>query len=245
LNTDPDVKAYIAVFRRQPDDNVVVAATAILIAVGLIICAVAAIGLYGGMKEIKVLIGIYIMCLVVIMVLELVAGFLVVVFKDDIHLYVKDGMRGQIKERYEWDNYEGYAWNRVQVRNRCCGADGSWDYQDSQWYYSMNPGAETSEDAEFHVPKSCCKLEMNQDRDVGRVDPQNPQPKDEKRCQEDAAGRKDGSDYLNGRGCFAALMDFIYIHINLILGLGIAAGLFQLFGLGCAVYVFMRMRDNY
>ena len=54
-------------------------------------------------------------------------------------------------------------------------------------------------DATVHVPISCCKLEANQDRDPGRVDPQNPRPKDETRCQEDAAGRKDGSDYLNGR----------------------------------------------
>lgn len=244
MNTDPDVKAFIQVFRRAPDDDVVLAATAIFIAAGLFICAVAGVGMYGAMKENAACLGICIMCLVVILVMELTAGFLVVVFKDDIHISVKTGMIVQINERYEWDNDEGKAWNRVQVRHRCCGADGSWDYQDSQWWYSSNPGVDSVEDASVHVPISCCKLELNQDRDPGRVDPQNPRPKDETRCQEDAAGRKDGSDFLNGRGCFAALMDFIYIHINLILGLGLTIGLFQIFGIGVYTIVFLVTMRN-
>ncbi len=53
-------------------------------------------------------------------------------------------------------------------------------------------------DANYWVPKSCCVLNFNQDRDPSQVNPQDPQPKDEDRCQEDAEGRKDGSEYLHG-----------------------------------------------
>ena len=33
-----------------------------------------------------------------------------------LHMYVKDGMRRELKDRYEFDNFMGRAWNRVQVR---------------------------------------------------------------------------------------------------------------------------------
>lgn len=46
---------------------------------------------------------------------------------------------------------------------------------------------------------TCCVLQFDQDRDVRQVDPQDPRPRDLDRCQEDAAGQKDGSQYLHGR----------------------------------------------
>lgn len=42
-------------------------------------------------------------------------------------------------------------------------------------------------------------LNFNQDRELYWVDPQKPQPKDEKRCNEDAAGKIDNSANLNGQ----------------------------------------------
>ena len=53
--------------------------------------------------------------------------------------------------------------------------------------------------ADIFVPITCCVLNFNQDRDVSRVNPQDPQPQDEQRCQDDAKGRKDGSPNLHGR----------------------------------------------
>jgi len=58
MNTDPDVKAFITVFRRAPDDEVLLGATAIFIAAGLFICGVAACGMYGAMKEHAACLGI-------------------------------------------------------------------------------------------------------------------------------------------------------------------------------------------
>lgn len=50
-----------------------------------------------------------------------------------------------------------------------------------------------------YVPSTCCVLNFNQDRELYWVDPQKPQPRDEKRCNEDAAGKIDNSANLNGR----------------------------------------------
>ena len=38
-----------------------------------------------------------------------------------------------------------------------------------------------------------------------RVDPQNCTPKDRDRCNQDSAGNRDGSEYLNGRVCRGSL----------------------------------------
>jgi len=48
-----------------------------------------------------------------------------------------------------------------------------------------------------HVPRSCCALNFNQDRELYWVDPQEIQLKDEPKCQEDAEGRIDNTANLN------------------------------------------------
>ncbi len=49
------------------------------------------------------------------------------------------------------------------------------------------------------VPKTCCVLEFNQDRDVRHVDPDDAVPRDEKKCQEQGQGNIDTGEYLHGR----------------------------------------------
>jgi len=51
--------------------------------------------------------------------------------------------------------------------------------------------------AKVHVPRSCCALNFNQDRELYWVDPEEIQLKDEVKCQEDAAGRILNSANLN------------------------------------------------
>ena len=48
-----------------------------------------------------------------------------------------------------------------------------------------------------HVPRSCCALNFNQDRELYWVDPQDIQLKDPRKCQEDAEGRVLNSANLN------------------------------------------------
>lgn len=65
------------------------------------------------------------------------------------------------------------------------------------------------------MPDSCCKLTQNEDRDVWWVDPQKCTPKDRKKCNEDAQGRRDGSDYVNGM--VITYIRFNHGHVNYII----------------------------
>jgi len=58
-----------------------------------------------------------------------------------------------------------------------------------------------------HVPRSCCALNFNQDRELYWVDPQEIQLKDEVRCQEDAQGRIDNTANLNRIVCNSLLSE--------------------------------------
>lgn len=235
FHASQDMYAYITVFVRSKSDQTLRAAAGLLLAIGIILSLLCILGIVGIIiKSVRKLTMLFIALLPIIFILGLVCGFLVVGFRYEIHMYVKSGMLDQLQNHYTWDDRIGRAWNRVQVKKRCCGVDGSWDYVESQWYATTNPD---EVNVKSYVPTTCCVLNFNQDRELYWVDPQKPQPKDEKRCNEDAAGYIDNSANLNGKGCFAALFtknkdlwhdQSIFIIMDVITGLGLSAGFYQI-----------------
>jgi len=214
-----------------------VVAAGILLATGFILTFLTLLVAYGVYRSNQSFITAFIGLIWIVLVLGLVCGFMCVGFRYDIHRFVKQGMLDQLQNDYTQDSKIGMAWNRVQVKKRCCGVDGSWDYQNSAWYASENSDPVTATNV---VPMSCCVLNFNQDRQLSWVDPQNLQPKDLLRCNQDAAGYKDGSANLNGKGCFAALFAVnpdvwhdqnIFTVMDVISGLGITAGFLQIFAI--------------
>jgi len=224
---DKYVLSYFTVLVRNVDDHVLSAAPILLLVCGLITLACCFLGVYAVRRKSKGLIGIYALILVIVMIMELVAGFSVVVFRQDIHRHLKAGMQHQIINSYEFDNHIGKAWNYIQVRKKCCGANGPTDYVDSDWFFENN--GITSQYSTF-VPPSCCQLDFNQARDTSRVDPQKAVAKDDRKCQQDAEGNVSKSDYLHNDGCFATLLDIVWKHITVIIVFGLVVGFMQIVG---------------
>jgi len=252
FHASKDIYAYMTVFVRSENDRILIGAAGVLLAIGFILSFlvfVAGFGLVTGRYQ---FVKLFAAVVWIITIMGLIAGFMVVGFRHDIHRFVKSGMRNQLQNQYSWDSKIGKAWNRVQVKKRCCGVDGSWDYRDSAWFATQNPDPPTVN--EF-VPQSCCVLNFNQDQQLWKVDPQNLQPKDLLRCNQDAEGHKDGSANLHGKGCFAALFSRnkelftknkdirrdqdIFTIMDVIEGLCISAGLFQVIVMGL-VHVFLK-----
>jgi len=246
FHASKDIYEYLTVFVRSENDGILVAAAGIFLAVGFILTFLTIIAGVGVLKNDDRFLKAFIGLIWIVLLLGLVCGFLCVGFRYDIHRYVKEGMLAQLQNHYTWeDNKIGLAWNRVQVKKRCCGVDGSWDYRDSAWFASENSDMVT---VSKYVPSSCCVLNFNQDRDLRRVHPQKLQPKDELRCNQDAEGYKDGSANLNGQGCFAALFgktedlrhdQSIFTVMDVITGLGLAAGFLQIFAI-VLVYAYVH-----
>ncbi|KAK2175020.1 hypothetical protein NP493_760g01046 [Ridgeia piscesae] len=242
MHADKDIEAYLTVLRRSPRDHALVSGASLLIAAGFLMVIFAVLGFFSIIKNNKLLLRLYIFLLVIGVTMQLTTGFLLVHFKYDLHRSIQRGMKNDIRNEYDFDNAIGRAWNRVQVRRRCCGAFGSWDYQNSKWWHKENPGVSDPNEALANVPASCCKVNQNYDTDVSRVDTQSPPIKHNKNCQQDAAGRKDGSNFLNGRGCYAALLARAYHYYNALLAIGLTVGFFQFINLGVAIFLAVHMQ---
>jgi hypothetical protein len=234
----PDVRAYMTIFVTAPNDHTLIAAGALILVCGIVLALISVLALVGVLKKNIRFIVLHLWLQAIVIVLGLVAGFMTTALYWDTHLHVKDGMRGQLNDYYDWDSTLGKAWNRVQVKKRCCGIDGSWDYASTSWYNSKNP---IDAKVTTYVPLSCCKLIFNQDQWLYWVDPQNLQVKDALRCQQDAAGKIDNSANLNTLGCYAALFQLnkvnfwhdvtIFSVMAVIQGLGLSIGFLQIFGI--------------
>jgi len=242
LNAEKNVHSYLAILVRYPGERAVTGTTVMLICAGILLIAMAIFCCYALRKQNSNWLLLYALGSIFIMILLITAGFILIVFREQIPLYVKDGMRAEIQGHYTHDNYVGLQWNRAQMMQRCCGVDGSWDYYRSNWWYSQNPGAETVLDATIQVPDTCCKLAYNEDRDTWWVDPQNCHPKDKTKCNQDAQGRRDGSDYLNPVGCFAAITGFILTYFTIITVMGLVIGFIQIIGIFVSYTTAMQMK---
>lgn len=244
LHAQKDIYAYMSIFVRSASDTSLVSAAGLLLATGIILTATSIIGLFAVLRNHQMLLLLYLWLQALVLILGIIAGFITVALYWDMHMHVKQGMKEQLSNFYSADSTQGKAWNRVQVKKRCCGADGSWDYKDTNWYGDNN---EVDQAPTKLVPDSCCALNFNQDTTLYWVDPEQLQLKDALRCQQDATGNIGNSANLNTKGCFAALFhsnddlrDYwrniyldvsIFTIISVIEGLGLGAGFLQLVGI--------------
>lgn len=245
-----DVYSYLTVFVNGAHDSSLLAAAALMLVAGIVLTLISALAIAGILLKKSLFVYIHMWLQSLVLVLGLIAGFIGVAFYWNIHHHVKEGMRGQLEQYYEWDSRIGRAWNRVQVKKRCCGVDGAWDYEKSEWYNEQNP---LDEEVTNHVPRSCCALNFNQDRELYWVDPQDIQLKDERKCQEDAQGRILNSANLNRLGCYTALFQVnedlwhdvsIYTVLSIIQGLSLGAGFLQVFGI-IIDYFYLKANRQY
>lgn len=126
-------------------------ATALCIAAGIIVLVVGFFGCCGAIMENQCMLLTYFLLVVVIFILEIVAGILAFVYRDEMGGLFKSELTKGIKENYPEENQrdeEGLrkAWDEVQTYFQCCGVS---NYSD--WYNSHGwPGRQW-------VPHSCCK----------------------------------------------------------------------------------------
>ncbi|KAK1790409.1 hypothetical protein P4O66_014307, partial [Electrophorus voltai] len=94
----------------------------------------------------------YFSCLLVIFLIELVAGVLAYVYYQKLSVELKQHLRKTMTENYAQPGKEGItrAVDRLQQDFKCCGSNNSFDWQHS--VYIMSPEAEKRV-----VPDSCCK----------------------------------------------------------------------------------------
>lgn len=119
--------------------------TAIIIAAGCIMIVVGFFGCCGAIMENQCMLIIYFILVVIIFVLEIVAGILAFVYRDDLEGGITAELTKGIRSNYKVEDGLTKAWDSAQSDLQCCGVV---NYTD--WYRSA---AWPNHD---YVPESCC-----------------------------------------------------------------------------------------
>lgn len=126
-------------------------ATALCIAAGGIVLVVGFFGCCGAIMENPCMLLTYFLLVVIIFVMEIVAGILAFVFRNEVETVLKNELLLGVREKYNTSSEQGLrdAWDSVQRNLKCCGVE---SYED--WYRI------SSWRKENRVPDSCCIEEI-------------------------------------------------------------------------------------
>ncbi|TKC37729.1 hypothetical protein EI555_019040 [Monodon monoceros] len=158
----------------------------------------------------------YFTLLLVIFLLEIIAGALAYVYYQQLNAELKENLKDTMTKRYHQLGHEGVtsAVDKLQQEFHCCGSNNSQDWRDSEWIRSGEAGGRV-------VPDSCCKTVVA------------------------GCGQRDHASniYKVEGGCITKLETFIQEHLRIIGAVGLGIACVQVFGMifTCCLYKSLKL----
>ncbi|XP_032497386.1 CD151 antigen isoform X2 [Phocoena sinus] len=158
----------------------------------------------------------YFTLLLVIFLLEIIAGALAYVYYQQLNAELKENLKDTMTKRYHQLGHEGVtsAVDKLQQEFHCCGSNNSQDWRDSEWIRSGEAGGRV-------VPDSCCKTVVA------------------------GCGQRDHASniYKVEGGCITKLETFIQEHLRIIGAVGLGIACVQVFGVifTCCLYKSLKL----
>ncbi|XP_015839660.1 tetraspanin-1 isoform X2 [Tribolium castaneum] len=152
----------------------------------------------------------YGICLLVILIAEIAVACLTVAYKPKAEEETRKLLKSTIENYYsppENKDAVTLMWDHLQANLKCCGVNNYTDYRSStKW---TNSGKV--------IPESCCVLEG----DPLKLKPKVPS------C---VTSPNEVNSYYK-QGCFDALVHWIMIHVDVVIGVAVGLGLLELVGI--------------
>ncbi|XP_021565878.1 CD151 antigen [Carlito syrichta] len=187
----------------------------ILVVAGVIVMVTGILGCCATFKERRNLLRLYFLLLLVIFLLEIIAGVLAYVYYQQVR-----GLDGPCRDtdtlRGLGPGHEGVtsAVDKLQQEFHCCGSNNSQDWRDSEWIRSASAEGRV-------VPDSCCKTVVA------------------------GCGKRDHASniYKVEGGCITRLESVIQEHLNVIGAVGLGIACVQVFGMifTCCLYRSLKL----
>lgn len=199
------------------ETNLYKAAAYVLFIAGTSVAVVAFIGCCGAKFENRCLLGTFFVFLLVIFVLELIAGIIALACYTQAEQFVQGNMKDSLTMHYgSKEPGRGNitnGWNYVQKKFECCGVNNRTEaitlYMETPWYKSL--------DTPPRVPESCCVTNDKGD------------PTGLEECQR---GKDEGSmNFINEMGCYQMVRDKVIQYATVLAGVGVAVCVIQIFGM--------------
>nr|KAF6275342.1 CD151 molecule (Raph blood group) [Myotis myotis] len=118
--------------------NTYLATAYILVVAGVVVMVTGLLGCCATFKERRNLLRPYFILLLIIFLLEIVAGILAYVYYQQLNAELKENLKDTMTKRYHQPGHEGVtsAVDKLQQEFHCCGSNNSQDWQDSEWIRS-------------------------------------------------------------------------------------------------------------
>uniref|UniRef100_F6RLK0 CD151 molecule n=2 Tax=Equus TaxID=9789 RepID=F6RLK0_HORSE len=188
----------------------------ILVVAGVVVMVTGVLGCCATFKERRNLLRLYFILLLIIFLLEIIAGVLAYVYYQQLNAELKENLKDTMTKRYHQKGHEGVtsAVDKLQQEFHCCGSNNSQDWRDSEWIRSGEAGGRV-------VPDSCCKTVVA------------------------GCGQRDHASniYKVEGGCISKLETFIQEHLRIIGAVGIGIACVQVFGMifTCCLYKSLKL----
>jgi len=240
VKVDPTVTDYVGL---TVDQGSYEAATILLIVVGAFILLVGFLGCCGACKESSCMLCLFAGLMIVIVLLQIVAAILAVVFQSEVEQGLNDHLASEMYTKMTDDEEDPFtaAVNGVQMEFNCCGAKDYNDYGVGSKIYNTT----ATEDPVFegyYVPKTCCvEAKKNSDGTFELSD------QDWLECSNDAKNTNADSDILKLTGCYDSLVDWLKAHAVIVIGIGFGLAVIEILGIvfACCVRGKINDGDNY
>lgn len=129
------------------------AATAyILIVAGVVVLLVTILGCVGIWREDRCLILMYTFMLLLVFLLEAVAGIIAYIYEEQVWTELQSTLNESFITNYKFDDSQTEAIDSLQRKFKCCGAVDYKDWRSSRW---IREGTKLKN----KVPDSCCRSE--------------------------------------------------------------------------------------
>ncbi|XP_028915254.1 CD151 antigen isoform X1 [Ornithorhynchus anatinus] len=196
--------------------NFYTATAYLLVVAGAVVMVTGILGCCATFKERRNLLRLYFILLLIIFLLEILAGILAYVSHQQMNEELKSGLKSTMTEKYRQPGAAGVtsAVDKLQQEFKCCGSNSSEDWKDSLWIKSGD-----ANNRKF--PDSCCKTIV------------------------DGCGQRDHASniYKVEGGCITKLEIFIREHLKIIGAVGIGVACVQIFGMifTCCLYKSLKL----
>ncbi|ESP04134.1 hypothetical protein LOTGIDRAFT_237549 [Lottia gigantea] len=217
LRVDPSVVQLQELVNLDSKNPNLANAAYILIGFGGFMLLVSVFGCCGGIQKSRILLGLYIACLVIIFIGQITAGILAALYKTDVEHTIESNLLGVLENDYKPGRTKyTQPWDYVQVWLHCCGVHNYTDYKDIKFGVGQM------------VPLTCCILENE--------DPNDPMPKNNTRCQLEANQTVAG-EFLKPLGCLDGVTNAIKEYDGILIGVAIGIAVIEILGilLACCV----------
>jgi len=234
MKLDPMIVNYLHVVNINASDPLIDYAALVFIVVGAAAFVIALIGCCGAIRNSQGLLFVYIALLCVLIAGELVGAVLALIYRGEVEKTLLESMEAQVKNDYHPGEEGPFdAWNYLQVKLECCGANNYTDFKNSYWW---NNTRTIKNGTQEYVPMQCCKLSGG--------DYQSPQVGNFKKCQEDARDHYEDSDNLYTDGCYENLQSWFQQHSLIFMIIGFAVAGVQILGIICACSLRRNLRSG-